>query len=146
MGLKDELYIPYPGIAPKENAMESLRWREWARLILGVWLFLAPFLMSYGSFANAAARNCFMVGGAVAVVAGWVLPSHERWEEWVNLALGIWLVIAPFALDFYGAQEAAAWNQIIVGILISGAAIWTLAERPTHRTLRIMKNDGRVRS
>lgn len=126
--------------------MEKLRWREWARLFLGVWLFFAPFLMPYGSFANAAARNSFMVGGVVAVVAGWVLPSHERWEEWVNLTLGIWLVMAPFALDFYTVQEKAAWNQIIVGVLIGGAAIWTLAENPTHRPLRVMKNNGRARS
>lgn len=125
--------------------MESLRWREWARLMLGVWLFIAPFMMSHGSFSNAAARNSFVVGGAVAVTAGWVLPYHERWEEWANLVLGIWLAGAPFALDFYRAQETAAWNQIVVGVLIGGAALWSMVENPMHLAMRVMKNDGTAR-
>jgi len=123
--------------------MESIRWREWARLFLGIWLFIAPFLISHGPFGSAAARNSFVVGGAVAVLAGWVLPSHERWEEWVNLSLGIWLAIAPFAFNYYGAQSTAAWNQIIVGILIGGAALWTLTEAPMSHALRILTNGGK---
>lgn len=122
--------------------MENRRWQDWVMLVLGVWLFFAPFFMSYGPLTNAAAWNSYIVGGAVSVFAVWALSSPEKWEEWVNLALGAWLVIAPFALDFYGTQETAAWNQIVAGVLIGGDAIWALAQRPTHGTHAQHKNSA----
>ena len=39
--------------------------------------------------------------------------------------------VAPFALSFYQTEAVAAWNQVILGLLIGGDAIWALAQRPT---------------
>lgn len=47
---------------------------------------------------------------------------NKRWEDWLNLALGVWLFISPWILDFSGAA-AAAWNAYIVG---AGFAIFAL--------------------
>ncbi len=105
------------------------RWQDGVILVLGVWLFFAPFIMTYGPLTGAAAWNSYLIGLAVVIFSAWALraPMTETWEEWVNVVLGAWLVIAPFALGFYPSLEAAAWNQIVVGILIAADAIWALA-------------------
>jgi len=108
------------------------RWQDWTVLTLGVWLFFAPFLMAYGSIAGAAAWDSYVIGAVAALFAASALwrTSASQAEEWVNLVLGLWLVAAPFALGFYTSAAAAAWNQIVVGVLIAAAATWALAERP----------------
>ena len=106
------------------------RWQDWAILILGAWLFVSPFILGYAPLA-AAAWNAYVVGAAVAILAAsalWV-PSFGLDEEWGNLALGLWLVAAPFVLGFFGSEPLAAWNQIVVGVLIAGDAGWAVASR-----------------
>jgi len=114
--------------------MESKqRWQDWTVLTLGVWLFFAPFLMTYGSITGVAAWDSYVIGAAAALFATSALwrASPSQAEEWVNLVLGLWLIAAPFALGFYASAAAAAWNQVVVGVLIAGAATWALAERPS---------------
>jgi len=105
------------------------RWQDAVTLVLGAWLFFAPFILSYGPLNGPAAWNSYLVGIAVVIVSAWALRAPEHWEEWVNIVLGAWLVIAPFVLGFYPSLEAAAWNQVIAGLLIAADAIWALAAR-----------------
>lgn len=111
------------------------RWQDWVILTLGVWLFFAPFFISYGSTTGAAAWSSYVIGAVAAVVATSALwtPASQQ-EEWVNLVLGLWLVIAPFALGFHASEAVAAWNHIVVGILIAGDAIWAMAAKPSSGT------------
>ncbi|OGA68284.1 MAG: hypothetical protein A3G81_02680 [Betaproteobacteria bacterium RIFCSPLOWO2_12_FULL_65_14] len=110
--------------------MESKeRWQDWAALGLGAWLFVAPFFTPYGSLTGLAAWNAYVVGAAVMISAVWAVWSAEKWQESVNLALGLWLMIAPFPLGFHADLEAAAWSQIVVGVLLVAGAIWALAPR-----------------
>lgn len=116
----------------ESKPMESKqRWQDWTALVLGAWLFLAPFVTSYGPLSGTAAWNSYIIGATVVIFAAWALVQPEKWEEWVNLVLGAWLIIAPFALGFYASLETAAWNQIVVGVLIAADAIWVLAARPS---------------
>jgi hypothetical protein len=58
----------------------------------------------------------------------------QRWQDWVMLIFGVLLIVSPFVLRFYSSEPGAAWNQIILGILIGADAIWMLsAYRPTER-------------
>ena len=48
----------------------------------------------------------------------------RKWEDYVNLVLGIWLIVAPFALRFTGTpRNDAIW----VGVIVVLVAIWALA-------------------
>jgi hypothetical protein len=110
--------------------MESReRWQDWAALGLGPWLFAAPFFMPYGPLTGLAAWNSSVVGAAVTISAAWVLWSARKWQEAVNLALGLWLIVAPFPLGFHASLETAAWSQIAVGVLLVASAIWALVAR-----------------
>jgi hypothetical protein len=36
-------------------------------------------------------------------------PRSQKWEEWPNLVMGAWLVVAPWVLGFSGVASAK-WN------------------------------------
>lgn len=112
------------------------RWQDWVILALGVWLFFAPFTLSYRSTMGVAAWNSYLIGTLIAIFAAstlwsrvWQLSSAEKW---INLVLASWLLAVPFAFAFYESETTAAWNQIIVGLLIGADAIWALSEGPAH--------------
>src|SRR5437868_4957995 len=103
------------------------RWQDWVMLVLGVWLFLSPFILGYPDFGNTASVNSFVFGIIVAALALAALGRPQMWEEWVNLVLGLWLIVAPFALGFR-AETAASTNHIVVGLLIAIDAVSVLID------------------
>jgi len=46
---------------------------------------------------------------------------------WINLILGIWLIISPFVLGFAATTRAAVTNDVILGILLIAFSWWILA-------------------
>lgn len=113
--------------------MRARRWQDWVILILGVWLFFSPFLIGYTG--TTAASNAYVIGVVVVLFAILALIDSRVWEEWINLVLGVWLVIAPFVLG-YSTMDGATWNHIIVGLLIAADAIWAIA-RPVPTSARL---------
>ncbi len=41
------------------------------------------------------------------------------WQNWVNFALGIWLVIAAFIPGITASRSGSLWNDLIVGVLVA---------------------------
>jgi hypothetical protein len=110
------------------------RWQDWVMLALGAWLFVSPFWMvGYASPVSTAAWDSYVLGILVSIFTIAALASPRRWEEWIELVLAILLVISPFVLLFYANETGAAWNTIIVGVLIGTGAIWVLALQPSRR-------------
>lgn len=111
--------------------MKDRRWQDWVMLAFGLWLFFAPYFLIYHPLSGVAAWNSSVLGAAVTVFAVSALAVPDKWEEWMNLVLGLWLIAAPFALQFYQTETVATWNQVILGLLIGGNAILVLTRRPT---------------
>src|SRR5919205_634263 len=44
------------------------------------------------------------------------MPRH--WEDWINILLGLWLWLLPWALQFIGEDRGAAANAVLVGTLL----------------------------
>lgn len=44
--------------------------------------------------------------------------KSRRWQDWINLLLGIWLFISPWAMRYSDTAGAAAWNAWILGVAI----------------------------
>ncbi|WP_435100123.1 SPW repeat protein [Arhodomonas sp. AD133] len=108
------------------------RWRDWLMLLFGLWMIVSPFVLGSTAIGGAVVWNPVIIGIAVAVFAAAVLARPYMWEEWVNLVLGVWLILAPFVLGFAGMAMAATWNHIIFGVLIGADAIWSLMEMRQH--------------
>jgi hypothetical protein len=51
--------------------------------------------------------------------------SDMQWTGWALLALGVWLIVAPFALG-YSAIDAAVINDGAFGVLIAGLGAYSM--------------------
>jgi len=107
--------------------MKEQRWQDWSVIVLGTWLVFSPFA-GIGAANDAAAINSYLIGAAVLVFAFTALISPAIWQEYTNLLLGFWLIIAPFTLGFT-TQLGPMWNQIFVGLLIGGAALAVILQK-----------------
>ena len=119
--------------------MKLQRWQDWVMVLLGVWLVVSPFWMpQYASSSSVMAWNSYIMGALVVLFASAALVHRKVWEEGVNLAIGIWLMLAPFVLGyFFGFELGAGLNQLIVGLLIALDALWVISGRSagtTHAT------------
>lgn len=41
----------------------------------------------------------------------------KRWQDPVNMLLGLWLFVSPWALQ-YAVNEVAAWNAYVLGVAV----------------------------
>lgn len=70
--------------------MKSHRLQAAALIVLGAWLFVSPlFLPGYESRSSLAADNAYLVGIIVLALGAAAFLNARRFEEWVDLALGI---------------------------------------------------------
>src|ERR1700730_9926765 len=94
------------------------RVQDWLTVVIGVLLFVAPFV--FGATANQAAAWTAYAGGVLLVIAGvWsVIRSSpaNHFAEWSEIVIGVLVFIAPWALGFT-ALTAMAWTAWIAGIL-----------------------------
>jgi hypothetical protein len=107
-----------------DDDMSRLRSKDWMKLIIGLVLFATPWL--YGFTSNGpASMSAWISGIIVAATSALALRHFAEWEEWVDLALGGWLIAAPFVLGFTG-QSMPEQAHFIGGALIAGLAIWEI--------------------
>jgi hypothetical protein len=67
--------------------------------------------------------------GVVAIAA---LTKFAEWEEWINLALGLWVLVSPWVLSF-AAQTTAKWAHVFVGLIVAvlaGLKLWFMHQTP----------------
>ena len=113
---------------PTLNDRLTTQWRDVANLILGLWLVISPWALSY-MMETIPTWNAIIVGVVIAVAAIGALVAFHKWEEWVNVALAVWLIVSPFVLD-YASNTTVLWNQIIVGALVGILALWAALTTP----------------
>lgn len=114
------------------------KWQDWVNLLLGLWVAVSPWIVTHvmapegaaagaypGVVTEAAMWNFILVGIAIVLVAWGALAAFQRWEEWTNLVLGIWLLLSPWVLD-YTEASSLTWNAVIAGAAIIVFAAWAL--------------------
>ena len=69
--------------------------------------------------------SAVIVGVALIAAALGAILVPRAWEEWTELALGLWLVVSPWALG-YSANGQATLAAMATGISIAALALWTL--------------------
>lgn len=113
--------------------VESFKWREAAvldiyNLLLGAFLALSPWLFAY---SRGIVRADAWVGGAMIVVLSTAaIVAFAEWEEWVNLAIGLWMIASPWVLGF---QHTSAMHvSIAIGMLVAYLAAVELGVVHAH--------------
>ncbi|MBV8638506.1 MAG: SPW repeat protein [Candidatus Eremiobacteraeota bacterium] len=111
--------------------MSWKRWQDWSNLVLGAWLFFAPFIVSgYNPSSTLAA---WIVGALIVAAALWALSMPQsQVAEWSNAILGSWTFLAPWLLGF-SSSGAHAWNAWIVGALVACLSLSVLNSQSQAR-------------
>jgi hypothetical protein len=115
------------GLGDKEVA----RTASVLNLIAGLWLIISPFWMNFLG-APAAFWNTLLVGVAVGVLSliRACYPARNVGLSWINLILGVWLIVSPFFLP-YNYLEAAVRNDVLTGIVVIVLAFWSAMATPS---------------
>jgi hypothetical protein len=115
------------------NEWNNAKFCDVANLMLGAILFVSPWMLGFSS--GAASQNAFVSGIIIAAISIAALAAFAVWEEWLNLIMGIWVLVSPWVLGF--TATTAMRVHIVVGIVVAvlaGVEIWLLYQRPPRRT------------
>jgi hypothetical protein len=105
-------------------------------ILAGLWLIVSSFVLNEGSIQ--VWLNSIVFGVVVAVLA--TIMTFSRFESvelsWVNLILGLWIIIAPFV--FRASSSSTIVADVITGIVIAALAAWSAmsSRRPAALTER----------
>jgi hypothetical protein len=120
------------GVHKREVTMVRLKllgkhrvWEDWAGLGLGVVIGLSPWLAGETPSQNIVLHTA-LIGVLVMALSALELVDLRRWQEIAQLALGLWLIAAPFALDYAGTGQLAIWHFVLGGLvaLLALLEVW----------------------
>ncbi len=103
--------------------MKILRMKTWRResaldlykLLLAIFLLISPWLFAMAN--GTAAVDLRASGAVIAILSLAAMVAFANWEEWVNLLLGLWLIVSPWVLGF--AHTRAMHFSIVVGAAVT---------------------------
>jgi SPW repeat len=98
--------------------------QDWINLVLAVCLFFSPWAIGFVTDVTPT-WNAWIVGVALGALAIATLSVFAEWEEWVNVLLGLWLVVSPWLLGF-ATNVNAMWTHVIMGVLVAAASAWAV--------------------
>lgn len=99
-------------------------------LIVFPFVFAPPFMLGYDD-PDPAAWNSYIAGAVLTTLELSFFADYRKYAKWVNLALALWLIVAPFALRFFATDPVAAYSQFAVGVLVGAEAIRSLVRART---------------
>jgi SPW repeat len=102
-------------------------------LLLGAWLFLTPWIFGLVDEPEAS-WNAWLSGIVITASAVAALVAFAEWEEWINLVLGIWLIVSPWLVGFSQITTAV---HVFVGVIVAVSAairLWFIHQGPPHVT------------
>jgi succinate dehydrogenase/fumarate reductase cytochrome b subunit len=106
----------------------SSRWQDRVILLLGLWLFAAPFILGYPSESKQAV-NSYTAGLVIALLAVFDLYKTYMWAVVVNMLVGLWVAVSPWVPAF-ADRSALMTNHVIVGVAVLVLALWELRSDP----------------
>ena len=54
------------------------------------------------------------------------MKRWQRWQDWVNVVVGVWVFATPWMFGF-ASETVAAWNAWTLGVLITIVGLWALS-------------------
>jgi hypothetical protein len=117
------------------NEWTNARLCDVANLILGAILFVSPWIFAFASGAQS--QNAWVSGIVIVVLAIAALAAFAVWEEWLNLIVGLWVLVSPWVLGFQGTTAMTV--HVVIGILVAVLAaieLWILYQQPPRTAAR----------
>lgn len=106
-------------------------------LALGAILFISPWL--FGFARGSVGENDWVAGFLIAACSIAALVIFRQWNAWINLVLGMWLVVSPWILGL--PRTTATHIAIGIGLVVAYLAaleLWlarysAVAAQDAHR-------------
>ena len=92
--------------------------------LLGAWMLLSPVVLDHAQTGHGAWSD--VLSGAALVAMALVrvtFPVRTALLGLVNAAVGVWLVISPFAFQYPQSAGAVIANDLLVGIAVIVLAV-----------------------
>ena len=101
-------------------------------VLAGIWLLISPFVLHF--IVHNATTNNVILGIIVGVLAliRFLGTDDLPVLSWINVILGIWVLISPWALGFASARVPMT-NNVITGIVVIVLAAWSALATQSDR-------------
>jgi hypothetical protein len=100
-------------------------WQDPVNALLGVWLVLSPWILGFHSVVIATATTA-AVGALLFATSIGAMQFSQAWEEWLDVVLGVVLMLLPVVFGFDGVRPALQ-NALVCGAIVTFLALWVLA-------------------
>jgi hypothetical protein len=101
-------------------------WEDWASMAIGVLILISPWTAQSAELGyltvNAVLVGCLVIMAAWLEFAWLEFMVPQVWEEWVELALGLWLVASPWVFGYSQFVVPTAMH-IVLGALVALLAV-----------------------
>jgi hypothetical protein len=104
-----------------------------ANLILGAILFFSPWIFGFANGMQS--QNAYIGGIIIMVLSIAALAAFAVWEEWLNLIVGLWVIVSPWVLGFAGTARTV---DVVIGVLVAVLAaleLWVMHQAPPRQTV-----------
>jgi len=92
-------------------------WEDWLSVGIGCLVVISPWLAGAVD-SQFAVLNAVAIGLVVLSVGGLELGALQRWEEWIELALGLWLAASPWILGYSHLSSLTAMH-VALGVVVA---------------------------
>ena len=99
-------------------------WQDVVNAMLGAWLILSPWVLGFQGVVIAT-TSTVAVGAILVASSVGAMQVPAAWEEWLDVILGVALMLSPVMLGF-DAVRPALQNALISGGAVTVLAIWVL--------------------
>lgn len=106
----------------QSGLMAHRRWEDILSMILGAAILISPMFMEPAASPTVMTVTA-LAGAAIVVLAGVEQLALRRWEEIMELALGVWVMVAPVALNYGGMLRT--WH-FVLGACVAALALLEL--------------------
>jgi hypothetical protein len=103
---------------------------------------ISPFVLAFRNNAGAVSNNV-VLGIVIGLLAlyRFFSPARGVGVSWLNVLLGVWVLISPWVIGFNGLHTATT-NNVIMGIIVIILAGWSALATSTSESSRDQTNTG----
>lgn len=100
-------------------------WQDPVNALVGIWLIVSPWLLGFSGVVIATTTTA-AVGALLLASSLGAMQFAQAWEEWLDVVLGVVLMLLPFVFGFDDVP-AALQNALVCGAAVTFLAFWVLA-------------------